>query len=262
MLQFPEIKPYIFKIGPIQLRWYGLMYLVGFVSSYFLVKKQVAKRNLDIGREQLESLYFHMILGLIIGARLGYVLFYNFSYYLSNPLDIIAVWHGGMSFHGGLIGTAIGWIIFSKRKRIPLLRIGDLVTVTAPIGLFCGRMGNFINGELYGRVTDVPWAMIFPGGGDLPRHPSQLYEAFFEGPVLFAILWIMKDKVKNDGVIVGLFLILYGIIRFIIEFFREPDPQVGLVFGSFSMGQILSGSMIVAGVVLLGIIRSRREDHR
>ena len=262
MLQFPEIKPYIFKIGPIQLRWYGLMYLVGFVSSYFLVKKQVAKRNLDIGREQLESLYFHMILGLIIGARLGYVLFYNFSHYLSNPLDIIAVWHGGMSFHGGLIGTAIGWIIFSKRKRIPLLQIGDLVTVTAPIGLFCGRMGNFINGELYGRVTDVPWAMIFPGGGDMPRHPSQLYEAFFEGPVLFAILWIMKDKVKNDGVIVGLFLILYGIIRFIIEFFREPDPQVGLVFGSFSMGQMLSGSMIVAGVVLLGIIRSRREDHR
>jgi len=257
MLKFPEIRPYIFKIGPIQLRWYGLMYLIGFVSSYLLVKRQISTRKLPIGREDLESLYFHIILGLIVGARLGYVVFYNLSYYLRHPLDIAAVWHGGMSFHGGLIGVILGGIIFARRRGVRLLQIGDLVTATGPIGLFCGRIGNFINGELYGRPTDVPWAMIFPAGGNVPRHPSQLYEAFFEGPVLFAILWFMKDRFRHDGMVVGLFLVLYGIIRFIIEFFREPDAHLGFVLGPFSMGQVLSSAMIVAGAGFM-IWRSRR----
>ena len=257
MLQFPDIKPYIIKIGPFQVRWYGLMYLIGFVSSYYLVKRQVAKRGLGISGEDIESLYFFLIVGLIVGARLGYVIFYNPSFYLRNPLDIFAVWHGGMSFHGGLIGVVLGGILFSKRKRIRIFLFGDLLVATAPIGLFCGRLGNFINGELYGRPSDVPWAMIFPDGGNIPRHPSQLYEAFLEGPVLFLILWIMKDRLKHEGMVVSLFLILYGIFRFIAEFFREPDPQLGLLIGSLSMGQILSGTMIIIGVVLFGILRGR-----
>lgn len=261
MLEFPNIKPYIFKIGPIQLRWYGLMYLIGFVSSYVLVKKQIEKRNLVIAKEQLESFYFSIIVGLIIGARLGYVLFYNFLYYLNNPLDIFAVWHGGMSFHGGLIGVIVAGIFFSRKHGIPLLQIGDLVTATAPIGLFCGRMGNFINGELYGRVTDVPWGMVFPEGGSMTRHPSQLYEAFFEGPLLFVILWFMKDRIRSDGMIVGLFLICYGTIRFIIEFFREPDSQLGLIVGPFSMGQALSSTMALAGMVMVGILRNRKKTN-
>ncbi|GBD98447.1 prolipoprotein diacylglyceryl transferase [bacterium BMS3Abin07] len=257
MLNFPHIKPYIVKIGPLQVRWYGLMYLAGFAASYYLVKKQIIRKKLNITGEDLESLYFYIVLGLILGARLGYVVFYNLPYYLSNPLDIFAVWHGGMSFHGGLIGVIAAGIIFSARKGIRLLQIGDLVTATAPIGLMCGRIGNFINGELYGRVTSVPWAMVFPGGGNVPRHPSQLYEAFFEGPVLFVILWFMKDRVRHDGMVVGLFLVFYGIIRFIIEFFREPDAQLGLIIGPFSMGQLLSTAMIIGGGAFMVIIKRR-----
>jgi phosphatidylglycerol:prolipoprotein diacylglycerol transferase len=259
MLQFPDIKPYIIKIGPFQVRWYGLMYLIGFVSSYYLVKRQIAKRGLGISREDLESLYFYLIVGLIVGARLGYVIFYNPSFYLRNPLDIFAVWHGGMSFHGGFIGVVLGGILFSKRKRIRIFLFGDLLVATAPIGLFCGRLGNFINGELYGRPSDAPWAMIFPDGGNIPRHPSQLYEAFLEGPVLFAILWIMKDRVKHEGMVVSLFLVLYGVFRFIVEFFREPDPQLGLLVGPFSMGQMLSGAMIIVGSALLLVIKKREK---
>jgi phosphatidylglycerol:prolipoprotein diacylglycerol transferase len=261
MLQFPDIKPYIIKIGPFQVRWYGLMYLIGFISSYYLVKREVLKKGLGISKENLESLYFYIIVGLIVGARLGYVMFYNPFFYLRNPLDILAVWHGGMSFHGGLIGVVMAGIIFSRRKRIRIFLFGDLLVATAPIGLFCGRIGNFINGELYGRPSNVPWAMIFPNGGNVPRHPSQLYEAFLEGPVLFALLWITKDRLKHEGGVVGLFLILYGAFRFIVEFFREPDPQLGLLIGPFSMGQILSSTMIIIGIILLFVLKGRVKDN-
>ncbi|MGE5894526.1 MAG: prolipoprotein diacylglyceryl transferase [bacterium] len=261
MLQFPDIKPYLVKIGPFEIRWYGLMYLIGFVSSYYLVKGEVRKKNLAVSKEQLENLYFHIIVGLIVGARLGYVIFYNFSYYLYKPLDIFAVWHGGMSFHGGLIGVLVAGYIFSSRQKLHVLLLSDLITPTAPIGLFCGRIGNFINGELYGRPSNVPWAMVFPDGGDVPRHPSQIYEAFLEGIFLFAILWIMKDRMKRQGTITATFLLLYGVMRFIVEFFREPDPQLGFVFGSFSMGQLLSLTMFILGIGLMFWVRKRSRER-
>ncbi|MEC4675569.1 MAG: prolipoprotein diacylglyceryl transferase [Nitrospirota bacterium] len=255
MLRFPDINPDLIRIGPVHVRWYGLMYLAGFAASYYLVKRQITKKKLDITSEVLESLYFYLVISLIAGARLGYGLFYNLPHYLHNPLDILAIWHGGMSFHGGLIGVIIGGYIFSRRKGINFLLISDLVTATAPIGLFLGRLGNFINGELYGRPSDLPWAMIFPSGGDIPRHPSQLYEAFFEGIVIFTVLWIVKDRFRREGSVTALFLILYGVARFFIEFFREPDPQLGFVIGPFSMGQVLCGAMILAGSILLIINR-------
>jgi len=250
MIPYPSIDPEIVHIGPLAIRWYGVMYLIGFVASYLLVKEQIKKRGLPLGSEFLESLYTYIILGLVIGARLGYVLFYDLSVYLNHPLEIFAVWHGGMSFHGGLIGSVVCGVWYCKRSHADAWRVADLVTATAPIGLGMGRLGNFINGELYGRVTDRPWGMIFPNGGLLPRHPSQIYELFLEGVVLFAILWIMKDRVRKSGVLVSLFIMLYGVIRFLVEFFREPDSQLGFVLGPFTMGQVLSTCMVMGGVVL------------
>jgi phosphatidylglycerol:prolipoprotein diacylglycerol transferase len=251
MIPYPNIKPYIVKIGPLQIRWYSLMYLIGFVSSYFLVRYQVRKKKLQIEMKLIEDIYFYMIIGLIVGARLGYVLFYNFQEYLRNPLEIIAVWHGGMSFHGGLMGTLLAGLYITRKRKIEFWLFSDLIIATAPIGLGLGRLGNFINGELYGRVTDVPWAMVFPGGGQIPRHPSQLYEAFFEGIVLFIILWMSKERVRTEGTVTALFLILYGAMRFAIEFFREPDIQLGFIFSIFTMGQILSIVMIVVGILIM-----------
>jgi phosphatidylglycerol:prolipoprotein diacylglycerol transferase len=254
MMPYPHIRPEIFRIGPIAVRWYGVMYLLGFAASYVLVAKQINKRGLVLGRDFLENLYTFVVLGLIIGARLGYVIFYNPGYYVHHPLNIVALWEGGMSFHGGLIGSVIAGIWRCKRDEKDPWQIADLVTATAPIGLGLGRLGNFINGELYGRVSEVPWAMVFPAGGPFPRHPSELYEFFFEGVVLFAILWIVKDGMRRAGALTSLFLLLYGVFRFFVEFFREPDPQLGYVLGPFTMGQVLSASMALAGAVLL-IIR-------
>lgn len=258
MLQFPDIRPYIIKLGPLQIRWYGVMYLVGFISSYLLVRRDVVRRNIPLNRVQVESLYFHIIVGLILGARFGYVIFYNFSYYFRHPLESFAVWQGGMSFHGGLIGVVIAGYLFSRKNGVSMLTLGDLLMPTAPIGLFCGRIGNFINGELFGRPTDAPWGMVFPGGGPIARHPSQLYEAFLEGVVLFTILWTLRERVKREGVITALFLILYGMFRFIVEYFREPDAHLGFVIGSFSMGQVLSSTMIIIGTLILIIKRKQK----
>ncbi len=250
MIPYPDIKPYIIKVGPLQLRWYGVMYLLGFASSYLLVNYQIKKKGLGIERRIVDDLYFYIILGLILGARFGYVLFYNFAEYLQNPLEIFAVWHGGMSFHGGLIGSVFAGICFCRKRGLDSWQVADLVIATAPIGLGLGRIGNFINCELYGRVSNVPWAMIFPCGGGLPRHPSQLYEAFFEGVVLFIVLWYMKDRIKITGGLTALFLILYGVIRFSIEFFREPDAQLGFVVAFLTMGQILSLAMVLVGIMI------------
>ena len=202
---------------------------------------------------QLQDLIFSLAIGLIVGARLGYVLFYqfpNYLYYLQHPLEIIAIWHGGMSFHGGLIGAVLAGFIFSRRRKIPFWEGADVVLVTAPIALGLGRLGNFINGELFGRASSLPWAMVFPTGGPEPRHPSQLYEAALEGVLLFIILWILKDRSFRPGTMVCLFLGGYGIFRFLVEFFRQPDPHIGLLWGMLSMGQILCLAMIITAAVL------------
>ncbi|MEW6115416.1 MAG: prolipoprotein diacylglyceryl transferase [Nitrospirota bacterium] len=258
MIPYPRIDPEIIRIGPVAVRWYGLMYLLGFAASYLLVKYQIRKKGLQLGKDAVESLYSYLILGLLIGARLGYVVFYNLSYYAHHPLEIFAVWQGGMSFHGGLIGSVLAGFLFCKKYRFDFWQLADLVIVTAPIGLGFGRIANFINAELYGRPADVPWAMVFPGGGPLPRHPSQLYEFFLEGVVLFAILWIAKDKIARTGILTGLFLLCYGIFRFFVEFFREPDPQLGFVLGMFTMGQILSWFMVFVGLGIISIRRKRQ----
>jgi phosphatidylglycerol---prolipoprotein diacylglyceryl transferase len=250
MLQFPDIDPVILKIGPLSMRWYGLMYIFGFVSSYLLVIYQLKKKALKIDRAIIDDLFFYLILGLIVGARLGYVIFYNLGFYLENPLDIFVIWRGGMSFHGGLIGTVIVCLLVIKKKKLDFFQTVDLIIPTCPIGIGFGRFGNFINGELFGKPASVPWAMVFPEGGPSPRHPSQLYEMFFEGILLFCILWIYKDKKKRDGDVFALFLILYGLFRIFCELFREPDSQLGYLFSLLSMGQILSLCMIAIGVVL------------
>ena len=251
MIPYPQLNPEILRIGPVAIRWYGMMYLGGFAASYALVRRQVTKKHIPLDRDFIDSLYTFIVLGLIIGARLGYVLFYNLAAYLRHPLDIFAVWQGGMSFHGGLIGSVIAGVWYSRRFKADPWQVADLVTATAPIGLGLGRLGNFINGELYGRVTDVPWAMIFPSGGPFPRHPSQLYEFLLEGVLLFIILWTVKDRVRKTGVLVSLFLVLYGLFRFLVEFFREPDAQLGYILGPFTMGQLLSTAMALAGAGLL-----------
>ncbi len=256
MIPYPDIKPYIIKIGPLQVRWYGLMYLLGFTSSYLLVWYQVKKKRLPIDRQVIDDLYFYLILGLIIGARLGYVVFYNLPEYLKNPLEVFALWHGGMSFHGGLIGTVVAGYIFSRKRNVDFWLFADMIIATAPIGLGLGRIGNFINGELFGRPSTVPWAMVFPEGGPLPRHPSQLYEASGEGLLLFILLWFLKDRIKTPGFLTSYFLIFYGVIRFFLEFFRQPDPQLGFIVSFLTMGQILCTGMIVAGIILY-VIRRR-----
>ena len=251
MIPYPHISPVIVRIGPLEIRWYGLMYLLGFVTSYILFQYQIKKKKIkSITKETVENLYFWLILALILGARLGYVLFYNLPYYIENPLKVFAVWQGGMSFHGGLIGSIIAGIIFCRKNNIDFWQLADLFVPTTPPGLAFGRLGNFINGELFGRPSNVPWAMIFPGGGDIPRHPSQLYEAFLEGIFLFTVIWVLKDRLRTKGMVLAVFIILYGFIRFMVEFTREPDPQLGYVLGPFTMGQILSFSMMAAGFAL------------
>jgi phosphatidylglycerol---prolipoprotein diacylglyceryl transferase len=250
MIQYPQIDPVLVKMGPLAVRWYGLMYIFGFTASYLLSLYQVKKKALRIDRAQMDDLYFYLILGLIVGARLGYVLFYNLGFYFENPLEVFVLWHGGMSFHGGLIGSFIAGYIVIKKKRLGLFRTVDLIIPTCPVGIGLGRLGNFINGELFGKPSDAPWAMIFPQGGAMPRHPSQLYEAFLEGLVLFTVLWLYKDRKKREGDVFALFIALYGTFRFFCEFFREPDLQVGYILGFLTMGQVLSGLMVILGFFL------------
>lgn len=245
-----NLNPILLKLGPIRLSWYGLMYVIGFLASYLLVRYQIKRKDFGITKPEVENLYFYLILALIIGARLGYILFYDLMAYLRTPLEIFAVWHGGMSFHGGLIGLLLVTLLFSWKNKKSLWKIADLFIVSAPIGLGLGRIGNFINGELYGRVTQVPWGMIFPHGGPLPRHPSQLYESALEGWVLFFVLWYCKDRKFSSGMLLAIFLFLYGCFRSLLEFFREPDAQLGFILGPFTMGQVLSAFMIGGGIFL------------
>jgi len=263
MLPFPHIDPVIFKIGPFAMRWYGLMYILGFLAGYGLMVYQLrGNRKPGISREAVDDLFFYLIIGLIVGARLGYTIIYNPGFYIENPLEIFMVWHGGMSFHGGLAGVFVAGVIVIIKKGLPFRTTVDLVVPAAPIGICLGRIGNFINGELFGRAADVPWAMIFPQGGPMPRHPSQLYEAFFEGLLLFVILWFYKDKKKREGDVFAMFLILYGIFRTFCEFFRLPDSQLGFVLGPFSMGQVLSLAMAFIGAILKFCILPWYEKSR
>jgi phosphatidylglycerol:prolipoprotein diacylglycerol transferase len=255
-----HIDPVLIKLGPFHVGWYGLMYVFGFIASYLLVRYQMRKKSFGISRQEVENLYVYIIIGLIIGGRLGYILFYNLPLYLKAPLEIFAIWHGGMSFHGGLLGVLIVGIVFSWRHKKSFWKIADLFIVTAPIGLGLGRIGNFINGELYGRVTSVPWGMIFPKGGPLPRHPSQLYESALEGGVLFIILWFLKDKKLPSGGLMAVFLFAYGIFRFFVEFFREPDQQLGFILGPLTMGQLLSALMIISGIILFFYVRRKEKN--
>lgn len=257
MLTQPQIDPVIVKIGPLAVRWYGLMYLVGFVAAYFIIRALSKQRGHQLDNDTLSDLLFYCVIGVILGGRLGYVVFYNFSHYLNHPIQIFAVWEGGMSFHGGLTGVVVAVLIFCRRRKISPRTLGDQLVIAATVGLGLGRIGNFINGELWGRVTDVPWGVIFPAAGSLPRHPSQLYEAVYEGPILMVLLLLLFYRKVKDGIVFFSFFILYGAGRFVIEFFRQPDEQLGFLWGGATMGQLLCLAMIAIGCG--GIITLKKQ---
>jgi phosphatidylglycerol:prolipoprotein diacylglycerol transferase len=260
-IPFPDIDPVAFEIGPLIVRWYALAYIAGILAGWKYCQWLNRRPAGLVPQTALDDFLAWAVLGVILGGRLGYVLFYQPGHFLANPLAILEVWRGGMSFHGGLVGTAIALILFAQARRIPLLTLTDLVAAATPIGLGLGRIANFINGELYGRPTDVPWAVVFPAGGPAPRHPSQLYEAMLEGVALFLLLLVLVrvfEARKRPGLISGVFLLGYGAARIFAEFFREPDPQLGFLWGGATMGQLLTLPMMAGGLALLLIARRRR----
>lgn len=250
-LIYPALDPVAFRLGPLVVRWYGLAYVAGFIAAGLILRRLNRKWEIGLTTDQIVDVVLAAVIGLIVGARLGYVIFYGGVEYLKEPLKILATWDGGMSFHGGLVGILIaGWVV-ARRLKIPFLRLCDLGAVGAPVGLLLGRLTNFINGELWGRVTTAPWGMVFPSGGPLPRHPSQLYEAFLEGVVLLTVMLVLSRRKRADGYMLGLLLTLYGTFRILVEFVREPDLQLGFVAGQFTMGQLLSVPVLLGGVWLL-----------
>ena len=259
-----NLDPVLLDFGFIAIRWYSLAYIFGIVIGWWLGKKIVKNFLLNVdfkfNVKEFDDLITYLIISIIVGGRLGYVLFYNFEYYISNPVEIIKVWEGGMSFHGALIGIIIGTNLFSTRKNIPAFFFLDVIACVSPIGILFGRIANFINGELVGKVTDVSWGIIFPAIDMMPRHPSQLYEALLEGLILFILINTIALKQKyKAGLSSSLFLIFYGIFRIIAEQFREPDSQLGYLFGNLSMGAILSSIMVISGFVFLNILRKKNE---
>lgn len=251
MLTYPNIDPVIFSLGPFQLRWYSLMYIIGLVAIFLFLRRGVRNGRLQMTDEQVESAIVHGLVGMILGARLAYVFIYNFDYYRHHLTEIPAIWQGGLSFHGGFVGSGIGLLIFARRAKIDFLAITDHVSAIMPVGLGFGRIGNFINGELWGRVTDVSWGMVFPGGGPLARHPSQIYESFLEGWFLLALTLFVYSRKPKTGVVTATFMLGYSTFRFIAEFFREPDAQLGFVLDPFSMGQVLCALMWLVGAAVL-----------
>jgi len=257
---FPDISPVLIQIGPIAIRWYGLAYIAGILLGFRLVGKSLL--SLGLNKDGIYNLMSWLIIGIFLGGRMGYVLFYDMLYYAQNPSQILAVWHGGMSYHGAALGCMLALYIFAKRTRINYLSLLDLLGFASTIGIFFGRIANFINAELYGRVTTMAWGIVFPSGGPLPRHPSQLYEAFGEGLFIFAVLWgiqAYREKSKKPlrpGVLFAYYLLLYGSVRFVIEFFREPDSQLGYLFGMFTLGQFLCIAMVLLGAGIFSYARS------
>ncbi|MGA8614231.1 MAG: prolipoprotein diacylglyceryl transferase [Xanthobacteraceae bacterium] len=258
VLPYPAINPVLIHIGPLAVRWYALAYIVGILVGWFYARSIIASERLWGGPAPLTVVDFDdfiiwITLGIILGGRTGYVLFYNLPVFIAHPLQIFELWNGGMSFHGGVIGCIVAIVGFALNRRIPMLSLGDVTTAVAPIGLFLGRIANFINGELWGRPTDVPWAMIFPNGGPIPRHPSQLYEAALEGIVLFTVLNVLVrlGALKRPGVVIGCFGVGYGIARIICEFFREPDVQLGFLWGGLTMGMLLCIPLMLIGIAIL-----------
>jgi phosphatidylglycerol:prolipoprotein diacylglycerol transferase len=250
MLTHPKFDPVAFSIGPLAVHWYGLMYLAGFAAGWWLGARRISQGCAPITRFQFDGLLPLAILGVILGGRLGYVLFYKPAYFAAHPSEIFATWQGGMSFHGGLLGVMLAMALAARLYKVEFLRLMDFLAPLCPLGLAAGRIGNFINGELWGRVTDLPWGMVFRNAGDVPRHPSQLYQAALEGLALFALLWWYSSKPRPRGQVSGLFLIGYGAFRFIAEFAREPDAYLGYLALGLTMGQWLSLPMIGAGIAL------------
>ena len=266
-IAFPVFDPVAFAIGPFVVRWYALAYIGGIVLGWIYARALIKNVKLWAGPSpvtlpQLDDFILWVTIGIIVGGRTGYVLFYNPMFFMQYPAEIFELWKGGMSFHGGFLGCVAAVMLFARRNNISILSLGDIVTAVGPIGLFLGRIANFINSELWGRAADptLPWAMIFPNGGPIPRHPSQLYEAALEGIVLFTILAVMirMGALKRPGLILGSFITIYGIARIIGEFFREPDPQLGFLWGGLTMGMLLSVPMIIAGAIIIAAARRRK----
>ncbi len=257
MLVYPQIDPIAVSLGPLKVHWYGLMYLCAFGMAFFLAKTRAQRMTPIWTADQLSDLIFYGAMGIILGGRCGYVFFYSFDHFLENPIWLIQVWKGGMSFHGGFLGVLAAMVLFARRYKLPFWEVIDFVAVLIPTGLLFGRIGNFIGGELWGRpVVDLnyPLAMIFPHVDSLPRHPSQLYEAFLEGAVLFVIIWLYSSKPRPVKAVSGVFALGYGLARFTVEFFREPDADKGFIaFGWLTMGQLLTMPLIILGVVLLAL---------
>lgn len=262
MLPYPNIDPVVVSLGPLQVHWYGLMYLVGIGGAWWLAGLRLARFDPTWSREKLSDLVFWVALGVIVGGRLGYVLFYDLAAYLADPTLILQVWKGGMSFHGGLLGVLLCSAWFARRNGKGFFALMDFIAPFVPIGLGAGRIGNFINGELWGKATDLPWAMVFPTDpSQLPRHPSQLYQFALEGVALFAILWLYSRKPRPTMAVTGLFGLCYGVFRFAVEFVRVPDAQLGyLAFGWLTMGQLLCLPMILGGAAMMAWAY-RREAH-
>ena len=256
---FSQIDPVAFSLGPLSVRWYGLMYLFGFAFAMWLAGRRADAPNSGWTRNEVSDLLFYGFLGVILGGRIGYVLFYNFDLFLADPTYLFKIWTGGMSFHGGLIGVITAMIWFAHKTKRHFFTVADFVAPLIPFGLGVGRIGNFLNGELWGRVTDVPWAIIFPEAGPEPRHPSQLYQFALEGVVLFIILNLFWRKNPPRGAISGMFLLFYGLFRFLVEFVRQPDSQLGLYFQEISMGQILSTPMIIIGALMIWVAYKRPQ---
>ena len=254
MIAYPDIDPIAIELGPIKIRWYGISYVVGIVIAWWLLTRRTRTLRTDWSPEHVSDLMFYGVIGVIVGGRLGSMLFYNLGYFLSNPLAIFRIWEGGMSFHGGLIGVLVAIWLFARHTQRTFFDVSDFLAPVVPIGLGCGRIGNFINGELWGIPTSLPWGMVFPDprAGGIPRHPSPIYECLLEGVVLFAVLWWFSSRPRPARSVSGLFLLLYGTFRFLVEFVREPDAQLGYLAGGWlTMGQILSVPMILIGAWMI-----------
>jgi phosphatidylglycerol:prolipoprotein diacylglycerol transferase len=264
VIPYPSIDPVLVHIGPLAIRWYALAYIFGILIGWLYARAILRTRSYWPGKapfdvNDFDDFILWVTIGIILGGRVGYVLFYNFPYFAEHPAEIVQLWHGGMSFHGGFTGCVLAVFLFARYRRIPVLSLGDITCAVGPIGLFFGRLANFINGELWGRAADVPWAMVFPNGGPLPRQPSQLDEAVHEGLVLLAVLALLirAGALKRPGLIIGCFAVGYAIARTTCEFFREPDAQLGFLWGGLTMGMLLSIPMVVVGVTAMILARPR-----